>query len=277
MEQNEKWLVIGAILLALVAIGLAMSNKPDDGHNRASDALDQIRSSKLLKACFISYPPFSSQNPSSGKLEGIAIDLVEKMAFEADWNIEFVETDWGNLSLALNSKRCDVVISGIFPLVERASGGTMFSKPMGFVGNNVIVKSGDRRFTTLSDLDRPDVTIAVIAGEQGHRFAQKSLTHAKLDVISSGDISLALTEVSAGRADAAMGDMSVIVPFVRAHPETRMLLEKPYWNRALTWAMREDDLKLINFVNVALDSMTVSGDLNEIIAKYPHEGITPAA
>lgn len=269
---------IASIAIALAAIALiasafgALSNSGSAAAGQ--DALDTIRASGEMAACYVSYPPFSYKD-DSGKMQGIGVDIIESIAQKSGFKLKYVETTWGNLVLDLKSGRCQANVSGIFPLIERSYGGVMFSEPHSFLGNNGAVKKDDTRFHSLEELNREDVTVAVAAGEQGHIYAQKFLPKAKLHVISSGDISLAFVEVSAGRADVGLGDSITLEQYMAQHDDIKPLLEKPYLLRGLTIAVKEDDLKLLNFFNNAISVLSTSGELKEIYAKYQFKSIVP--
>lgn len=273
MENLHKILVA----LVLVALGLSLASffKPATGTAQDVDALDKIRTDGKMDVCYISFLPVSYKNLKTGELEGISVDLIEKIAEKMNVKINYVETTWGNVVLDLQSKRCQVNISSVFPLIERATGGVMFTEPYGYIGNNAVVKKDDNRFKTLQDLDREDITIAVVEGEASHVYAQQHLTKPELRVISSGDITLAFTEVSAGRADAGLGDAVAIELYLRNHDDVKRLLEKDYLVRESPFTVHEDDLKWLNFLNNAIDGFVVSGELAEIYQKYDFKSITP--
>ncbi len=274
MRTFEK-AVIAAVLI-LLAIGIAsFANVQNVSSGAGQDALDEIRANGAMDVCYISYPPFSYKNLETGDMEGIGTDIIESIAKKANFKINYIETTWGNLVLDLKSRRCSVNVSGIFPLIERSFGGVMFSEAYGFLGNNGAVRSNDNRFNSLEELNRADITIAVIEGEQGHEYAKRYLPKANLHVISSGDISLAFVEVSTGRADVGLGDSITLELYLREHKEVKPLLEKPYLMRELTIAINESDLKLLNFLNNAIDVLATSGELEEIYSKYEFKSIVP--
>ncbi len=266
-------IAIAVALLALFLAFIPILGGGDSGSTKQS-TLDEIRETGELKACYVSYPPFSYKDLKTGEMQGIGVDIVESIADKSGFKIGYVETTWGNLVLDLKSGKCQANISQIYPLIERSYGGVMFSEPSGYLGNNGAVLKGEDRFHSLEELNREDITIAVIAGEQGHEYAKKYLPKANLNVISSGDISLAYVEVSTGRADVGLGDAIVLEQYMEEHGDVRPLLEKPYLLRELTIAVNEDDLKLLNFFNNAIDVLLTSGELGEIYGKYDYESIT---
>lgn len=278
MENNTKIgifsssniVLIGAILL----IGIFALYFQGGQKNIRTDALDVIRQTNQITACYISYPPISSKNIQTGKIEGIGVDVVESIAQKIGAKVNYVETTWANISLDLKSERCQVNVAAPYNLVERAYGGVVFSHPIGYSGNNALVKKGDKRFTSLEQLNNENITVAVTQGEASHIWAKSHLQKSKLVVISSGDISLAFQEVLSGRADVALGDATTIELYLRKNNELERVLKNDYLVRELTLPTNEDDLKFINFLNNSIDSMETSGELEEIYAKYNYTSIT---
>ena len=273
MKAYEKLIGI-AVLFSLLFSIASFAGSPASGE-AVQDALDEIRAKGAMNVCYISYPPFSSKDLETGRMEGIGIDIIEGIAKKAGFKTNYIETTWGNLVLDLKSGRCSANVSGIFPLIERSYGEVMFSEAYGYLGNNGVIRKGDERFHSLEELNREGITVAVIEGEQGHEYAKKYLPKANLHVISSGDISLAFVEVSAGRADAGLGDSMTVELYLNEHDELRPLLEEPYLLRELTIAVNENDAKLLNFLNNAIDVLATSGELREIYSKYDFKSIIP--
>lgn len=267
-EKITVPLAVIAILIGLFAVSMAFGSQGNIAPKTSESALDTVRATGAINACYIVYPPFVEKDLSTGKLSGVATDIFESIAKKMNVKINYTESTWANIVLDLSTNKCQVNVSGIFPLIERAYGGVMFTEPFGYIGNNGIVRAGDNRFHSLEELNRPDITVAVVEGEQGHEYAKKYLTAANLHVISSSDISLAFVEVSAGRADVGLGDDTTVDLYLRSHADVRKLLEKPYWQREVTFAVRDDDPKWLNFLNNAIDVLVVSGEVKEICDKY---------
>lgn len=232
------------------------------------NTLERVLKEKSVNVCYINYPPMNLKDPGTGEFSGVFVDIFESITEKSNFRTNYVESTWGNIVLDLKSKRCDVNIAGIYPLIERSTGGVIFSRPVLYIGNNGIVKKGDNRFDNLDDLNRSDITIAVVEGEQGHLYAKKYLTAANLHVISSSDQSLAFLEVSAGRADVGLGDSFIVERYLKTHDDVKPLLEEPYLLRALTLAVRAGDQDWLNFLNNGINVLEASGELDTILSEY---------
>ncbi len=271
----EIWQKITVAIIIFAILGFVFFSKPLSNGN-GSDALDIIRETGKIDVCYVSYPPFSSKNLQTGKMEGLSVEIMESIAEKMNVKTNYIETSWSNIVLDLKSKRCQVNISGIFALVERAYGGLMYSEPYAYLGNNAVVKEGDNRFTSLEGLNNSNVTVAVQEGEASHLFAKKYLPNAKIRAIPSTNSALIFVEVKAGRADAALNDEVVIELYMRENKGFQKLLKKPFLVRESTFAMNEDDLKFINFMDNAINVLKASGEMGEIFQKYKYNSIIEA-
>lgn len=67
------------------------------------------------------YPPFDFRDPATGKLVGFDIDLLEAMAEKMDAQINWTAAAFETLLAAIQTKRADLVISGMGDIPERRS------------------------------------------------------------------------------------------------------------------------------------------------------------
>ena len=266
--KNE---IIGIIAVVAIIIALAAILRPTSGIVlEQPNTLDNIRSRGTINVCTINYPPWNIQDPATGEVSGVYVEAIELIAEKMGVTTHFEESAWGTIVPDLTTRRCDMNIAAVFPLIERAYGGVMFTHPLGVIGNNGVVKKGDNRFSSIEDLNREDITIAVIEGERGHIYAQQHLPKPQLRIISSADITLALIEVVAGSADVALADEWTIHQFLKANPDTNIekMLNEPYSVNAFTWGVREGDQEWLNFLNNALGVLERNGELDALMEKY---------
>ena len=102
----DDWIKVlsGLVILSLVISGVAFFKQPTL-FSEKKDALDKIKETSTITACYISYPPFSVKNLKTGQMEGISIDIIENIAKKMGTKVEYVETTWSNIVLDLKSER----------------------------------------------------------------------------------------------------------------------------------------------------------------------------
>ena len=264
-----------SILIAIAVFMLVGCNHTSDSTNKttAYNSLEQMKRSGKIKACYIKYPPFVIQDPQTGKLSGYFIDLMAAIAQEAGATVDYEETNWGTMVAALQSNKCDVVVSGVFATIPRAKEAT-FSDPVLYVGISAIARRNDNRFKSVEDLAQPGLVVAVTNGEVGHEYAKKFLPNAKLIVMETEDISRPMLEVSTGRADVALGDSMTTYRFAKAHPEVKDVFAKdPFYVFGTGVMVRRDDYDWLDFLNIGIKHLELSGITDKLEAQYK-EGST---
>jgi polar amino acid transport system substrate-binding protein len=244
------------------------------GRSGQQDTLEKIKSQRKIKVGYISYFDITYKDGNSGDTKGFLVDVLVEALKNLDIpkeNIDFIETDWANFSLGLQSGNYDLSIAGTFNTPVRAK-AVNFSRPIFYLGNGAVVKKDDNRFHDIGELNKKDVKIAVVQGEQGYEYARKNLTNASLIALSGSDLSLAPLEVKLGKADAALSDQYVLRRYCDKNPEVKdALKDNPYDVLPICWSVSKDakDSSLLNYINRELNTMEETGELQKIIDKYP--------
>jgi polar amino acid transport system substrate-binding protein len=275
MNKKLVGIAIVALLIGFLIYPILI---PVEEIQQKESTMDKILREGKIKTCYIHFPPLTIKDPNTGKLSGESIDAIEYIANESGLEVEYVESTWGTFIAALQSGKCDVVGTAVFTRIERAK-SVSFTRPMFYLHNSVLIKKGDQRFKELEDFNNKDVKIAVIQGEVGHLYAQKHLPNAELIVLPGSDISLALSQVSSGNADAVFTDGWTIEQYVKEHPETVDFLDvnpkAAYGMNPNAWAVRQEDTDLRNFLDTAIYNMEADGKFLEWEEKYGSNWLRP--
>jgi polar amino acid transport system substrate-binding protein len=232
--------------------------------------LQKIQKTKVINAGYIPYPPFVIVDPNTRKLSGYFIELMDEIVANMgkDYKIHYEETTWGTMVVGVQSGKFDIVVSGIFSTIPRAMQVT-FSRPVLLVGLSAVARAGDNRFKTVDDLKKPNLVVAVTAGEVGHTYAQTHLPNAKLIVMDTPDITRPMLEVISGRADIGIADSMSVFNFVEAHKGkvVNVFADNPLylWGTGL---MLPRDLQWKDFIDQAIDFLEYSKVLARLEKKY---------
>ncbi len=259
------------ICIGLLVVGAVVCLTPSCG-NRAEapgpDTLARIRRTKTLRVGYVNFPPIVYKDVTTGEIEGHFVLAVEEIAKQMGVTCEYTEASWATFTAGLQNGQFHLSIAPTFATIPRAE-TVAFSRPLMFVGNSAVVRKGDTRFRSIKDVDAEGIVVAVTQGEAGHEFAKANFKKARLIVQAQADQSLAFSEVIAGRADIALGDAYMTAQFAAAHPDEveDLFAKNPYNLTAVCWAVRPDDVRLLNFINTALGVLDSTGKL----AEYEHE------
>jgi len=258
--MNKTCLILAAV--ALVALGAAVlfATNTSPAKQGSESSLDRIIREGVIRACWGHYPPVTSKDPKTGKVVGHMAEAFEWVAEEAGLKVEWKETSWGTFAAALQSGECDVMISALFAKIPRAK-AIAFTTPILYVTDSVLVRKEDAaKYGEFEDFNKKGIRVAVIQGESGMLIAQKRLPNAELITLQGSDISLALSMVSAGRADAAVTDGWSIAQYAKVHDDVVDLFkDKPLSINPAGWGVRKEDQELLNFLNTAIEFAEANG------------------
>jgi len=256
----------------LIILTLAGCNSCDS--EAARDSLERVKSDKRIRVGYISYSEITSRDNQTGEIKGFLVDILYEALAELQIpkeNVEFVETDWQNFGLGLETRKYDLSIAGTFNTPVRAR-VVEFSRPIFYLGNGAVVRKDDDRFHSIQDFDRPDITIAVVQGEQVYEYAKNHLKKANLISLSGADLSIAPLQVKLGKADVALSDQYVLRRYVLSNPEVKdALADNPYDVLPICWSVRknQNDAALLAYINAQLEKLENNGKLAEIMNRYP--------
>jgi polar amino acid transport system substrate-binding protein len=253
----------------LLTFACLVSAPPAQAQQQES-ILQKVQKSKVIHAGYIPYPPFVIVDPSTKKLSGYFIELMDAIVAEMGQGIkvEYEETTWGTMVVGAQSGKFDVVVSGIFSTIPRTMQVT-FTRPVLLVGLSAVARAGDNRFKTEADLRKRGLTVAVTAGEVGHSYAQKFLPEAKLIVLDTPDITRPMLEVLSGRADIGIADSMSVYNFVQAHKANtvNVFAERPLYLYG-TGLLLPRDLQWKDFMDQAINFLEYSKVLDRLEQKY---------
>lgn len=273
---KKRWMYSNALALS-IALTMCLigcleqpttHGSPQAQSPKQKDTFSKIKTDGKMRVGFIVYPPFVIQDPNTKNLSGTFVEAVEEIARQMEVKVEWQEATWSTFIAGLQSKKFDISIAPTFSTIARAKSAA-FTTPLIAAGNSAIVRTGDQRFKTISDIDQKGIVVAVTQGEQGHEYAKANLKNAEIKVLAGGDQNLTFSEVLVGRADVALGDFWIVQQFATQHAEAHDLFENnPYNITPVAWAVRYEDQSLLTFLNTALDCLDTSGKLDAINKKY---------
>ncbi|MFA5021779.1 MAG: ABC transporter substrate-binding protein [Patescibacteria group bacterium] len=268
--MNKK-ISLAAIVLSVLAVIIALwsvNKLPAAISSQKEDTLARILKTNTLTICYATWPPSVIKDPNTGELSGFLIDAIKRIAEDASLKLAYVESSWGGFAADINTGKCDAGVAGFYPMINRST-AVAFTQPFYFAGNNGVVKSGDNRFKKIQDLNRADIKIAVIQGEYADTYAKKYLPKAQLLVLeSSADNTAPLVAVSAGQADVGLIMADVTKGYAKTHLEVRELFAEPYSVTPISWATRQADQQLLNFLTNGINYLESTGELDALAKKY---------
>lgn len=256
---------VGTLLSVMAAAGLALGVSSADARN-----LETILKDKTIKLGTIPYPPVTTKDPKTNEWAGFWVDGPKLMFEAAGLKVEYVETKWGTFPSGLQSDQFDVFVGGAFNTPRRAA-AVSFSRPVMYMGHSVTIRKEDAgKFKSLSDIDKPGVTIATVLGTSGHEYMKQNFKNATIKPLDTGDLTQDSLEVLAGRADAALQDAFKVAQVVGRNKEklVDLFAEKPFYMLPVAYVVSKNNQELLTFVNNLLDWMDTNEKWQEIAKNY---------
>lgn len=256
-------------LICLVSLFLMVSLLVS-GSALAGSTLERIvKKGELAVGTSGTQPPMSATN-KKGELIGMDVDLSRAMADEMGVKLKFVPMPFAELLPALEAGKVDMVLSGMTMTLER-------NKRAAFVGPYVVTGKGilaiEKRFTELKEakgLDAPEVKVGALKDSTSQKFAEASMSKAKLTVFGSYDEAIDL--LLKNKIDVIVADYQFCALTAYRHKTKGLIAgQSPLTFEPLGIAMAEDAL-LINWVQNFLNQFQGTGELKKVSEKWLNPG-----
>jgi ABC-type amino acid transport substrate-binding protein len=211
------------------------------------------------------YPPLAFKE--DGQLEGIEVDFAKRLGPALGRQVVLVETPWDDLSKALlEDKTIDVVMSGT-SITEKRRQRVDFTKSYLDIGQMVLIRDADyAQLRNAAALDKPTVRVGFISNTTSQHYAQKHLTHAKLEGFEDADAGVAA--LRANTIDAFICDAPAVwrVTGGLLSKETQLRgLYTPLTKEELAWAVRKGDDALRQELDAVLVKWKKDGTIDDVL------------
>jgi His/Glu/Gln/Arg/opine family amino acid ABC transporter permease subunit len=217
------------------------------------------------------YPPFEFME--DGKLQGFDIDLGNALGREIGVPVRWLPMEWAGVFGALETRKCDLIMSGVTITEERKKEGNGFTRPYFLSGQVIARRKGDARFSGPDDL-KADTTVAVQQETTG-QYAVEKRGLPKDRIRRFDTLQDALMDVRNRKSDAAVGDLPALQAMIRkGYPELELTPGGIIARENVGIVARKNDLDLIHALNQALDRVLVDGRYAQIYARWIEEPMT---
>lgn len=261
-------LLAGSLAAALAACAPAGSEEEPAGDLNAAQLMAD---GGKLKTCMAVDPPFSFQEGNEYK--SFIPELLKRFEEYADVELEFVPSSYSTIVASLQAGKCDFIGADLHATEERVKviDFTNSIIPEGS-GDVIFVRGDDDRFNELSDLDSPDVTIAILSGSASEEN-KKELTKAKFRDLTNVPTATLVSELTSGKVDAFATSSYLAPALVQEYGFKTIpsLEEAPGGLRPvpLAWAARKEDGRaLLDLLNEFLAQMEADGTIDELKATW---------
>ncbi len=225
----------------------------------SSLAADSPRAQDALRVAVSDSPPISFKNAGTGSYEGLAVDVMQRIAVDA--RLEMIA--FGSMLSALNEGRTDVVVMSGSDERRRVA---RFSASFARYGEALLVRREDAAaYTVLEDLK--DKTVGSNAGGGWIDAATK----AGAKIVTFGSAELSLNALQNGEVQAVVGNAPTYRYLMRtgSYPNVRVAASyAPRQLNELAFAVRPSDGERLARINAGLKTLGDAGVLDQLRAKW---------
>lgn len=215
------------------------------------------------------YAPMSYLNPLTGEYEGIDAELSMLIADSLGVKIEYVATTWPTLTADTQADKFDIALCGISRNYNRARTMAMSDAyGEGMFGKTILCRRQDeKRFRSMSDIDKADVRVMINPGGTNEKFAHANLKNVQLMVHDdNADIPRQIAE---GNADIMITETVEAAHYVREDSRLAApLINEPFTRHSCGILMARGDQEWLNYINFVLAEFRMDGTMEKLESKY---------
>lgn len=268
--MKAKLFKLATVLLVISLLVLAGCGKESGTSSvQGQSTLDRVQSTGVIRVGYFLFEP-TTMHDKDGKPYGLFVDMIEQIAKDLRWKVEYKQVDLKNFAAALQTGDFDLSIGATFSSPSRAS-GVAFTQPIFYLGyTGVTTPDKVSKFKTWADLDQPGVRVAVKQGSAIGDYVRRNFTKATIIALEEPALSAPLAAVP-GQADVGLMNQLTVYAYMRDNPKTNVneiLANQPVEFTGVNWAVRQGDPKWLEFINTCITHYEDTGRIREWEKKY---------
>lgn len=269
MKKNKTTLLIIIAVIVLLITGILYESVFKKKDNKTeTPVLDVIRERKVLKVGTTGdYQPMSYLDPETGKYEGFDDELAKDLASLLGVEIEHVATSWPTLMEDTLSGKFDLAICGV-TVTDARKEEALMSDGYLINGKTILCRKEDKdRYTSLEDINKPEVRVMVNPGGLNEKFARENLPDVTLII---HDVNQEIPSLIAqGEADIMITEVAEAGYYVKKDSRLAApLYLEPFTAGQIGILMPKGSEDLLDYVNQFLKDEKESGRIDELMGKY---------
>jgi len=211
------------------------------------------------------FPPFDTTD-ENGEFDGFDKDLMDAIAADQGFTVEYVCLEFDALIPALESGQGDIITAGMNSLVPERAEKVDFCTPYYDSGLILMVKK-DSGINGIDDLT-PDMSVASQIGTTGGDLTQQLYDEGKIkEAVVLGQYTTCALQLESGAVDAVWVDYAVGGEFLKAYEDFALVGEAQN-HEAYAFAVQKGNEELYNQINTGMQNLKDSGKFDEIYSKW---------
>jgi histidine-binding protein len=263
---NIRTHLLSAICATMMLAGCGGQSVSSANDSAASGIAAGSGEKVLRVATNAEFAPFESLDENKN-IQGFDIDLMNALAKEGGFKVEFTHQPWESLFPALANGDVDVLASAVTITDDRKK-TMLFSDPYYQISQVVLVPKG-KDVKSVDDLKKLN-KVGVVTGQTGDLAVQKILGNTSDKIARFKTVTLLMEEIGNGGVDAAVSDSAVVAHYAKNNSDKGYKLIKldGFDVENYGFAMRPGDTETAAKLNDALKKIKENGEYAKIESKY---------
>src|SRR6476646_5459328 len=266
ISEDRREALRYALAIGSGAALAAAVTSPASAQSTSDNTLDRVRAAKVLRIAVLPGElPYFNKDLASGTWSGMCLEMANDIAKLLDVKLEYTESTYGNSILDLQSNKIDLGFA-LNPTPQRALvvdfTNLVFPHPFG-----AMLRKG-LEAKTWSDINKPEVRIAVDVGSAHETVARRFAPNATITSLKTRDD--VMLQMASGRVDCVVNALVLGLTAIAKNPNlgSYKILQSP--SVAITRDMavrRESDKRWRDFLSVWIDYNRGVGQMREWFVK----------
>lgn len=239
------------------------------GAARIKPPADVARAGKLVFCSDISYPPEEFYQGTTA--EGSDIDIGAALARLMGVKAQFDNTGFDGIILALQSHKCDAVMSGMSDTAKRRK-QVAFVDYLNIPQSLMVPKGNPAHIMGWDGLAGKTVGCQISTTEYDYLVREsarlKATGKSGITVVTYNTDTDGANALKAGKLDAYASDYTAVTYYVSKDPTRLQFIGRPINPLPIGIAIRKDDPALSGAVQKAVDALYKNGAMTRILAKW---------
>lgn len=222
---------------------------------------------KVYKAALEpTFPPFDMMD-ESGVISGFDVDLLNAIAKDQNFKVEWSQMGFDGLILALKSGNIDIVASGLSITDERKQ-EVDFSDSYFDAGFILGVKADNNVINGIDSISG-NMKIAAQIGTMSADIISKWQKDKKiLEAKIYDKVNDAIMDVLNGSVDAILNDKPVLLEYMAKHANSIKIVGDVIQNQPYGIAVKKGNKELLEKINAGLNNLKKSGEYDKLLSKW---------
>lgn len=262
--KKFKNLMIAALAAGMI-FSLSACGGSSTGSGSSADAAS-VKGETFKAALEPTFPPFDTTD-DSGKLTGLDVDLVNAIAEDQGFTVQWENLQFDGLIPALQAGNIDIIASGM-SINEKREKQVDFSDPYYDSGLVVAVAADNTTIKGEDDLT-PDMKVAAQIGTTGAQEAQELKDAGKIgEVIILPQLDTAMLQLINGDVDAVINDKPVTEAYIAKQKDKIKTVGEVINADSYGIAVQKGNTALQAALNEGLQNIKDNGTYDQLITKW---------